>query len=122
MQHFCLLDLSKEILCSIWYLGNVRSNRVVRVNHDNVASRGAVGRTHTIVDCRHEIVEKIMERTISGVSYMCWMDFHNAILCCGFLCARLMALYFVFLSCVCLLSFSRLPRRGLPRPILTTTG
>ena len=42
---------------------------------------------------------------------MCWMDFHNEILCCGFICARLIS--------VCL---SRLPRRGLPRPILTTTG
>ena len=148
MQHFCLLDLSKEILCSIWYLGNVRSNRVVRVNHDNVASRGAVGRTHTIVDCRHEIVEKIMERTISGVSYMCWMDFHNAILCCGFLCARLIS--FLFVAClyygyhakgydapsiphglprlyhhctaIKTVYISRLPRQGLPRPILATTG
>ena len=31
-------------------------------------------------DCRQEIVEKIMERRISGVSYMCWIDFHNGIL------------------------------------------
>ena len=35
-------------------------------------------------DCTHETVEKIMERRISGVSYMCWMDFHNTFLCCGF--------------------------------------
>ena len=69
-------------------------------------------------DCRHETVEKIMERRILGVSYMCWMDFHNTFLCCGFLCARLISLYFVSILC---LSF-RLPRRGLPRPILTTTG
>ena len=60
-----------------------------------------------------------MERRISGVSYKCWMDFHNTLLCCGFLCARLISLYF-FVSILCL-SF-RLPRRGLPRPILTTTG
>ena len=38
-------------------------------------------------DCRHETVEKIMERRISRVSYMCWMDFHDTFLCCGFLCA-----------------------------------
>ena len=25
-------------------------------------------------DCRHETVEKIMERRISGVSYMCWIS------------------------------------------------
>ena len=72
----------------------------------------------TLSDCRHETVEKIMERKISGVSYMCWMDFHNAILCCGFLCARLISVYFVSLLSS-LLSLFRLPRRGLPRPIYT---
>ena len=49
---------------------------------------------------------------------MCWMDFHNTFLCCGFLCARLISLYFVSILCLS----SRLPHRGLPRPILTTTG
>ena len=49
MQHFCFLDLSKEQLCSILVFGNVRFNKVVHINHDNVASRGAVGRTHIIV-------------------------------------------------------------------------
>ena len=35
-------------------------------------------------DCIQESVEK-MERRITGVSYMCWVDFHNnGILCCGF--------------------------------------
>ena len=77
-------------------------------------------------DCRYKTVEKIMERRISGVSYMCWIDFHNGIWGCGFLCARLITLYFVsilslfFVSILCL-SF-RLPRRGLLRPFLTTTG
>ena len=46
-------------------------------------------------DCRQESVEK-MERRISGGLYMCWMDFHNEILCCGFLCARLISFSFVF--------------------------
>ena len=49
MQHFCFLDLSKEQLCSIFVFRNVRFNNVVQINHDNVASRGAVGRTHIIV-------------------------------------------------------------------------
>ena len=53
MQHFCFLDLSNEKLCSISVFGNVRFSKVVQINHDNVASRGAVGRavgrTHTIV-------------------------------------------------------------------------
>ena len=65
----------------------------------------------SLSDCRHETVERIMERRISGVSYMCWMDFHNAILCCGFLCARLIlrislfCVYFVSILCLfCLFS------------------
>ena len=36
---------------------------------------------------------------------MYWMDLYNGILCCGFLCARLISV-----------SLFRLPRRGLPRP------
>ena len=36
----------------------------------------------------------VMERRISGVSYMCWMDSHNAILCCGFLCTLLISFFF----------------------------
>ena len=68
-------------------------------------------------ECRQESVER-MERRISGVSYMCWIDFHNnGILCCGFLCARLISVYFVSLLSL-LLSFPA-PRQGLPRPIYT---
>ena len=40
-------------------------------------------------DCRQESVEK-MERRILGVSYFV-LDLHNGILCCGFLCARLIS-------------------------------
>ena len=100
----------------------------------------------SLSDCRHETVERIMERRISGVSYMCWMDFHDAILCCGFLCTLLISFYFTAntpraitprattphlyrtghhaftttaqLSRLCI---SRLPRQGLPRPIFMTT-
>ena len=71
-------------------------------------------------DCRQESVKK-MDRRISGVSYMCEMDFHNGILCCGFLCARIISLYFstpfLSLSYVYSVSLLRLPRQGLPRPI-----
>ena len=76
---------------------------------------GLLDELTSLSDCRHETVERIMERTISRVSCMCWMDFHNAILCCGFLCARLISFYSVCI--VSLLSLFRLPRRGLPRPI-----
>ena len=45
-QHSCFLDLSNEKLCSISAFGNVvvRFCKVVKIDHDNVASRGAVGR------------------------------------------------------------------------------
>ena len=72
----------------------------------------------SLSDSRQETVEKIMERRISWVFYMCWIDFHNGIWGCGFLCARLITLYFVSILC---LSF-RLSRRGLLRPFFTTTG
>ena len=42
-------------------------------------------------DCRQESVEK-MERRISAVSYMYWMDFYNGISCRGFVCAWLISL------------------------------
>ena len=65
--------------------------------------RGSVSRVETprvldvltaLSDCRHETVEKIMERRISGVSYMCWIDFHNGIWGCGLLCTLLISFYF----------------------------
>ena len=55
-------------------------------------------------DCRQESVEK-MERRVSGVSYMCWMDFHNEILSCGSLCARLIS-FSIFLFCLLSCLFS----------------
>ena len=39
-----------------------------------------------------------MERRISGVSCMCWIDSHNGICCCGFLCAQLIS--FLFVACL----------------------
>ena len=88
----------------------------------NHTRRGVLDVLTSLSDCRHETVERIMERRISGVSYMCWMDFHNAILCCGFLYARIMSLlfrlYFVSLLSF-LLSLFRLPRRGLSSPGLS---
>ena len=66
-----------------------------------------------LLDCRHETVEKIMERRISGVSYMCWMDFHKAILYCGFLCAlELMSVYSVTIYT----APATTPRATMPHP------
>ena len=64
-------------------------------------------------DCRQESVEK-MERRIPGFSYMYWMDFYNESFCCGFLCARLISVYFS--GPLFRLPRRGLPRRGLPRP------
>ena len=81
-------------------------------------------------DCRHETVEKIMERRISGVSYMCWIDFHNGIWGCGLLCTLLISLYFLLLFLLLFHGYHAkgyhapsiyrgLSRPGLPRPIYT---
>ena len=69
MQHFCFPDLGKEKLCSVLLFGNVFFNIVVRINHDNVASRGAVGRTHTIVSLQTRIRRKDGTENL-GVSYL----------------------------------------------------
>ena len=100
MQHFCFPDLGKEKLRSILVFGNVC------FNHDNVASRGAVGRTHTIVRLQTRIRRKDGTENFGGFVFV--LDLYNGILCCGFLCVRLI-----------LISLFRLPRRGLPRPTYT---
>ena len=69
-QHFCFLDLSKEKLCSILVFGNVRFNKVVRINHDNVESRGAGGRTHTIVRFQTRIRGKDGTENFGGFVYV----------------------------------------------------
>ena len=70
IQHFCFLDSSKEKLCSILVFGNVLFNIVVRINHDNVASRGAVGRTHTIVRLQTRIRRKDGTENFGGFVYV----------------------------------------------------
>ena len=70
MQHFCFLDLGKEKLCSILVFGYVCFNIVVRINHDNVASRGAVGRTHTTVRLQTRIRRKDGRENFGGFVYV----------------------------------------------------
>ena len=118
MQHFCFLDLGKEKLCSVLVFGNVCCNIVVRIKHDNVASRGAVGRTHTIVRLQTRIRRK--DGTENFGSFVYVLDLYNGILCCGFLCARLISVSFPATTPRATTPhrslFFRLPRRGLPRP------
>ena len=82
MQHFCFPDFGKEKLCSISVFGNVCFNIVVQINHDNVASRGAVGRTHTIVRLQTRTRRKDGTENFGGFVYV--LDLCNGILCCGF--------------------------------------
>ena len=119
MQHFCFLDLSKEKVCSILVFGNVRFNKLVQINHDNVASRGAVGRTHTIVRLQTRIRRKDGPENLRGFVYV--LDgFQQRDLCCGFLCARLISVYFVSLLSL-LLSFPATTPR-VTTPHLYCTG
>ena len=102
---FLLPDLGKEKLCSVLIFGNMFFNIVVRINHDNFASRGAVGRTHTIVSLQTRIRRKDGTENFGGSVYV--LD--------GFLQRD-----FVLWVFMCLINFSvslfRLPRRRLPRP------
>ena len=92
MQHFCFPDLGKEKLCSVLIFGNVCFTIAVRINHDNAASRGAVGRTHTIVRLQTRIRRKDGMEYFGGCAFV--LDMYNGILCCGFLCARLISVSF----------------------------
>ena len=67
---FCFPDLGREKLCSILVFGNVCFNIVVRINHDNVASRGAVGRIQTIVTLQTRIRRKDGTENFGGFVYV----------------------------------------------------
>ena len=121
MQQFCFLDLSKEKLCSILVFGNVRFNKVVRINHDNVASRGAVGRTHTIVRLQTRTRRKDGTENFGGFVYVLDGFPQRDFALCVFMCPNNISLFCVYFGSPLslLLSLFRLPRRGLPRPIYT---
>ena len=70
MHHFCFPDLGKEKLCSILEFGNACFNIIVRINHDNVASRGAVGCTHTIVRFQTRIRRNDGTENFGGFVYV----------------------------------------------------
>ena len=106
MQHFCFPDLGKEKLWSILVFGNACFNMVVPINHDNVASRGAVGRTHTIMRLQTRIRRKDGTENFGGFVYV--FD--------GFL-QRDFVLWVFMCSINFSVSLFRLSRRGLPRPI-----
>ena len=94
---------------SVLVFGNVCFNTVVRINHDNVASRRAVGRTHTIVRLQIRIRRKDGMENFG--SFVLVLDVYNGILCCGFLCARLISVSFPATT----------PRATTPHRYLTAT-
>ena len=55
---------------------------VVQISHDNVASRGAVGRTHTIAILQTRTRRTDGTENFGGFVYV--LDLCNGILCCGF--------------------------------------
>ena len=122
MQHFCFPDLGKEKLCSILVFGNACFNIVVRVNHDNVASRGPVGRTHTIVRLQTRTRRKDETDNFGGFIYVLdrfpQRDFGLWIFLCPI---NFSVCLFFWVSITARAttphrSLFRLPRRGLPRP------
>ena len=116
---FCFLDLSEEILCSVLVFGNVRFNRVVWINQDNVASRGAVGRTHSIVRLQTRIRRKD-ESEIVGVFVYVWDGFpQRDFVLWVVMCPNNITLFFdsIFASILCLLcvsSTATTPRATMP--------
>ena len=93
MQHFDFPDLGREKICSILVFGNACFNIVVRINHDNVASRGAVGRTHTIVRLQTRTRRKDGTENFGGFVYT--LDgFLQRYFLLWVLCARLIAVSF----------------------------
>ena len=132
MQHFCFPDLGKEKLCSVLVFGNVCFNIVVRINHDKVASGGAVVRTHTMVRLQTRIRRKDGKENFGGFVHvldgflqrdfvlwvsMCLVNFIVSF--CVSFCVSLLCLSFSVNHAPRLSLFFRLPRQGLPRPIYT---
>ena len=123
MQHFCFRDLSKEKLCSILVFENVCFDIVVRINHDNVASRGAVGRTHTIVRLQTRIRRKDGTENFGGFVHVLDEFLQRHFFLWVFMCSINFSLFF-WVSFPAATprattphrSLFRLPRRGLQRP------
>ena len=78
---------------NVLVFGNVCFNIVVRINHDNVASRGAVGRTHTIVRLQTRIRRKDGTENFGGFVYV--LDFvQRDFVLWVFVCSVNFSLYF----------------------------
>ena len=92
MQHFCFPDLGKEKLCSIFV--NACFKIVVRINHDNVASRGAVGRTHTIVRLQTRTRRKDGTENFGGFVYVLDGFLQRDFLLWVFMCSINFSLFF----------------------------
>ena len=92
--------------CSILVFENACFDILVRINHDNVASRGAVGRTHTIVRLQTGILRKDGTENFGGFVYVLDRFPQRDLGLWVFMCP----------TNITRVSLFRLPRRGLPRP------
>ena len=107
-ETFFFLDLSIENLCSILDSGNVRFDKVIWKNHDNVASRGAVGRTHFIVRLPTRIRRTDGSENVGGFVYVWDGSPQRDFVLWVFMCPDNIVLFFdsIFASTLCLLCVS----------------
>ena len=105
---FCFLGSSEEKLCSILIFWNVRYNKVVWINHDIVASRGAVGRTHPIVRLQTRIRRKMDRGEFRGFRICVGWISTTGFCVGGFLRPNNISLFFdsIFASILCQLCVS----------------
>ena len=123
MHHFCFPDLGKEKLYSILVFGTACFNVRVRINHANVASRGAVGRTHIIVRLQTRTRRKDGTENFGGFVYVLDGILQRDFSLWVFMCSINFSLFF-WVSFPATTprattphrSLFRLPRRGLTRP------
>ena len=103
MHHFCFPDLGKEKLCSILVFGNACFNIIVRINHDNVASRGLLDVLTPLPDSRQASVEKIERRIFRGFRICVGYISTTRFCVVGFMCPINISLFWVYsASILCL--------------------
>ena len=120
-RHFCFPDLGKEKLCSILVFGNACFHIIARINHDNVASRGAVGRTHTIVRLQTRICRKDGTENFGGFVYVLDGFSQRGFALCVFMCPINFSLFscLIFLFCLFFCLFSGYHTEGYHAPSIT---
>ena len=108
---FCFPDLGKQFSTVVFWYSAMYVTKIIRINPDNVASRGAVGRTHIIV--RFQTGNRRKDHgteNFGGFVYVLDRFPQRELGLWVFMCT-------INIIPFCRLFRFRLPRRGLPRPI-----